>query len=314
MKVQMKLIEERGLFMNTEAASNSMTPTIPGPDPDTRKPKSELPAGSCDCHAHIFGPQSKYPYYGKRRYTPPDALLEDYLKMLRTLGVQRAVLIQPTAYMTDNSRLLDAMRETNFSLRGIAVVDETIADKELEEMHAAGVRGLRVNLLRSKLRFGNDVPTDVIMKSARRIAHYGWHLQFRISPADFVNLEPLLEKLPVDIVIDHIGNVPVSEGVSGESFQVILKLVKTGRCWVKLSGPMRMSKQEFPYQDVFPFVHALVTAAPDQMLWATDWPHTTLPTKMPNDGDLCDLLFEWIPDPAVRKKVLVDNPARLYGF
>lgn len=295
--------------MSIETVGSYTTPTIPGPIPDTRKPELELPAGSCDCHAHIFGPQSKYPYDPKRRYTPPDAPIPAYLKMLRTLGVERAVLVQPTVYKTDNSRLLDAIRETSFPLRGIVVVSDTVTDRELEEMHATGVRGLRMNL-----RFGNDVPTDIIMQIARRIAHFGWHLQFRINPEDFINLEPMLEKLPVDIVIDHIGGVPVSEGISGKSFQIILKQVKTGRCWVKLSGPMRMSKQEFPYRDVVPFVRELVSAAPDRMIWASDWPHTTLTKKMPNDGDLCDLLGEWIPDTAVRKKVLVDNPARLYGF
>jgi 2-pyrone-4,6-dicarboxylate lactonase len=308
-KKEMKHVEERGLFMSTEAAANYVAPTIPGPDTDTRKPKVVLPPGSCDCHAHIFGPQNKYRYDPKRRYTPPDALIPDYLKMLHTLGVERAVLVQPSVYMTDNSRLLDALRETNFPLRGIAVVNDNVTDKELEEMHAAGVRGLRLNL-----RFENGAPTDVAPQLARRIAPLGWHLQFRINPEDFVNVEPMIEKLPVSIVIDHIGGVSVPEGLSGKSFQIILKLVKTGRCWVKLSGPMRMSNQEFPYRDVVPFVHALVEAAPDQMLWATDWPHTTITKKMPNDGDLCDLLGEWIPDPAVRTNVLVNNPAKVYGF
>lgn len=295
--------------MSSETAAQYAAPTIPGPDPDTRKPKLALPAGSCDCHAHICGPQSKYQYDPKRRYTPPDALIPSYLKMLRTLGVQRAVIVQPSVYMTDNSRLLDAIRETDFPLRGVAVVSEKVTDKELEDMHAIGVRGLRLNL-----RFENGAPADIAPKIARRIAPLGWHLQFRINPEDFVNVEPMLEQLPVGVVIDHIGGVPVREGIAGQSFQIILKLVKTGRCWVKLSGPMRMSNEEFPYRDVVPFVHALVTAAPDQMLWATDWPHTTITKKMPNDGDLCDLLEQWIPDPAVRMKVLVDNPAKVYGF
>ena len=295
--------------MNTDARTGYVSPTIPGPDPDTRKPKVIVPPGSCDCHAHIFGPQNEYPYDPKRRYTPPDALMPSYLKMLHTLGIERAVLVQPSVYMTDNSKLLDALRETNFPLRGIAVVNENVTDKELEEMHAAGVRGLRLNL-----RFENGMPSDIAPQLAKRIAPLGWHLQFRIDAHDFVNVESMIEKLPVNIVIDHIGAVSVKEGLSAQSFKIILKLLKTRRCWVKLSAPMRISNQEFPYEDVIPFVQALVAQAPDRMLWATDWPHTTITKKMPNDGDLCDLLEKWIPDPAVRMKVLVNNPAEIYGF
>lgn len=296
--------------MNTDKATTRAAPTIPGADPDTRKPRLALPAGSCDCHAHIFGPQGKYPYHPARPYTPPDALLPDYLKMLRTLGVDRAVVVQPSVYKTDNSKLLDTLRESDFPLRGIAVVDEAVTDAELEAMHAAGVRGLRLNL-----RTGNSgAPAEVAPRFARRVAPLGWHLQFRIKPEDFVGAEAMIEKLPVNVVIDHIGGVPVAEGLTGASFRTVLSLVRSGRCWVKLSAPMRISKQAFPHHDVLPFVHALVDAAPDQLLWGTDWPHTTLPGKMPNDGDLCDLLAEWIPDAATRKKVLVDNPAKMYGF
>lgn len=295
--------------MTTPAAEQYARPTIPGPDPDTRRPKIKLPPGACDCHAHIFGPQARYRYDPKRRYTPPDAPISDYLRMLRTLGIERAVLVQPSVYMTDNSALLDALRETDFPLRGVAVVTDNVTDRELQAMHALGVRGLRLNL-----RFEAGVPPETAPRLAARIAPLGWHLQFRINPGDFVNVEPMLERLPVDIVIDHMGQVPVAEGVSGRSFQIILKLVRSGRCWVKLSAPMRMSQQEFPYADVVSFAWALVAAAPERMVWATDWPHTTITKKMPNDGDLCDLLADWIPDPAARKKVLVDNPAKLYGF
>ncbi len=285
-------------------------PTVAGPVADTRKPHLTLPPGSCDTHAHVFGPEDKYPYDPNRRYTPPDALLADYLKMLRALGVERAVLVQPSGYMTDNSRLIDALREqTAFPLRGIAVVNNSVSDDVLRDMHDAGVRGLRVNL-----RVSNGASADMAPQLARRIAPLGWHLQVRVDPKDFASARSLIEALPVDVVIDHIGGVPVKDGIAGPDFRMLLDLVGSGRCWVKLSAPMRMSEEALPYSDVTPFVRKLVEAAPDHMLWATDWPHTGVGGTMPNDGDLCDLLSDWIPDAGTRQRILVDNPARLYGF
>lgn len=284
-------------------------PTIPGPLRTTRVPNLQLPAGSCDCHAHLFGPQRRYPYHPDRRYTPPDALLEDYVAMLRTLGVERGVLVQPSVYMTDNRLILDTLAREAFSLRAVAVVDATVSDAELRLMDKLGVRGLRLNL-----RHSNGVPADIAPRLAARIASLGWHLQFRIDSRDFVVVEPWLATLPVDVVVDHIGQVPVAEGVNGPAFAALRRLLDTGRCWVKLSAPMRMSDGEYPYADVLPFVQALVRAAPERLLWATDWPHTTLTKRMPNDGDLVDLLADWLPTSALRQQVLVDNPARLYGF
>ena len=290
--------------------SNIVTvPTIPGPIADTRKPRFALPRGSCDCHAHLFGPQAKYAYAANRRYTPPDATADDYVRMLRTLGVDRAVLVQPSVYMTDNAVILDALAQMDFPLRAVAVVNDSVTDAELARMHKLGVRGLRVNL-----RNANGAPADIAPQLAARIAPLGWHLQFRINAEDFVEIGSMLRALLVDFVIDHIGQVPVADGVNGAAFRAILELTRGGRCWVKLSAPMRMSALEYPYADVTPFVHALVAAAPERMVWASDWPHTTLTKAMPNDGDLVDLLPAWIPAAAARQKILVDNPARLYGF
>ena len=286
-----------------------VAPTIPGPIAATRKPQVQMPRGACDCHAHLFGPQSKYAYAADRRYTPPDATADDYISMLQLIGVERAVLVQPSVYMTDNAVILDALAENKFPFRAVAVVNDGVTDAELARMHALGVRGLRLNL-----RNANGVPGDLAPRIAARIAKYGWHLQFRINAEDFVSIGPMLRALPVDFVIDHMGQVPVADGVNGAAFSEILELAQGGRCWVKLSAPMRMSARDYPYPDVTPFVHALVAANPDRMLWASDWPHTTLTCAMPNDGDLVDLLPSWIPDAAVRQKILVDNAARLYGF
>jgi 2-pyrone-4,6-dicarboxylate lactonase len=284
-------------------------PTIPGPIRNTVQPRFKLPPGSCDCHAHIFGPQNRYAYDPKRRYTPPDALITDYVRMLTILGVERGVLVQPSVYMTDNTALLDGLAESPISMRGIAVVGADVTDTELERMHKVGVRGLRLNL-----RFDNGVGADIAPALARRIAPLGWHLQFRIMSENYASVLRMLDELAVDIVVDHIGQVPVEQGTGGKEFQALLGLVRTGRVWVKLSAPMRMSQQELPYSDVTPFVRELVATAPAQMLWATDWPHTTIISRMPNDGALADLLLDWIPDEATRCRVLVDNPAKRYGF
>lgn len=290
-------------------AATYTKPTIPGPISGTVEPQFKMPAGACDCHAHIFGPQSRYAYDPKRRYTPPDASITDYVRMLTVLGVERGVLVQPSVYKTDNTALIDGLVESPLPMRGIAVVGPDVTDKELERMHAAGVRGLRLNL-----RHDNGVGADSAPALARRIAPLGWHLQFRIMSENYDSVLRSLDDLAVDIVVDHIGQVPIDDGVGGKDFQALLKLVRTGRVWVKLSAPMRMSKLELPYADVTPFVRELVAAAPGQMLWATDWPHTTISTHMPNDGALADLLMDWIPDEATRKQVLVDNPAKRYGF
>jgi 2-pyrone-4,6-dicarboxylate lactonase len=284
-------------------------PTIPGPIQHTTHPRFKFPPGSCDCHAHIFGPQSRYTYDPKRRYTPPDALITDYVRMLTILGVERAVLVQPSVYMTDNSALLDGLAESPIPMRGIAVVGTDVSDAELHRMHKLGVRGLRLNL-----RFDNGVGADIAPALARRIAPLGWHLQFRVMSENYDDVLRMLDDLAVDIVVDHIGQVPIEKGLAGKDFQALLGLVRTGRVWVKLSAPMRMSREELPYNDVVPFVRELVATAPGQMLWATDWPHTTITTQMPNDGAIADLLLDWIPDEATRRRVLVDNPARRYGF
>ena len=290
-------------------SNTRVAPTIPGPIAETRKPKFVMPRGACDCHAHLFGPQAKYAYAANRRYTPPDATADDYIKMLRAIGVDRAVLVQPSVYMTDNTVILDALAENKFPFRAVAVVNDEVSDAELARMHKLGVRGLRLNL-----RNSNGAAGDLAPRLAARIAPLGWHLQFRINAEDFTAIGPMLRALPCDFIIDHIGQVPIADGVNGEAFRAILNLTQGGRCWVKLSAPMRMSARDYPYADVTPLVHALVAAAPERMVWASDWPHTTLTCAMPNDGDLVDLLPEWIPDAATRQKILVGNPARLYGF
>ena len=284
-------------------------PTIPGPIAETTRPRLKLPPGSTDCHAHLFGPQTRYRYAAGRRYTPPDATLDDYIRMLTAIDGERAVLVQPSVYMTDNAAILDALAEKRLPLRAVVAVDDTVSDAELERMHALGVRGVRINM-----RNNNGARPEMAPRLAERIAPLGWHLQFHVEGRELSVALPMFEKLPVDVVLDHIVQVPVALGLDSAPFKAMLGFVKSGRCWIKLSAPMRMSQQEYPYADVTPYVHALVDAAPDRMVWATDWPHTTLTKRMPNDGDLVDLLSDWLPGAQTREKVLVANPARLYGF
>lgn len=284
-------------------------PTIPGPAPDTVPPRFLFPPGACDCHAHIFGPQSRYAYDPKRRYTPPDALISDYVRMLRVLGVERAVLVQPSVYMTDNSALIDGLAEAAIPVRGVVAVAQNITDVELERMHARGVRGVRFNL-----RVENGTDAGDLPGLAKRIVPLGWHLEMRVTSDNYPLVLRILDQIPVDIVVDHIGQIKVGEGLQGNDFQALLALVRTGRIWVKLSAPMRVSQQSMPYADVTPFVRELAATGPERMLWASDWPHTGITGAMPNDGELANLLMDWIPDKEVRKRVLVDNPACCYGF
>lgn len=275
---------------------------------DTRRPVFRLPALSCDCHAHVFGPQRLFPYHPGRKYTPPEAPLGHYLSMLRAIGAERGVLVQPTVYKKDNSAMLAALQSGGeIALRGIAVTGADISEHELQALHQAGVRGLRLNV-----RDGAGL--DGAARLAAKIKSFGWHIDLRVSDEHLSELAQRLQTLSVDIVIAHFGQPDVTAGVGGTAFMSLLKMLGSGRCWIKLSAPMRSSVTAFPYDDVLPMIQMLVSENPDRLLWGTDWPHTRIKGDMPNDGDLCDLLPEWIPGAADRERILVRNPAVLYGF
>lgn len=286
-------------------------PTLPGPDPHTRQPTLKFPAGSCDCHAHVFGPQTRFPYLEHAAYIPPDATPEQYARMLRTIGCDRAVLVQPSVYGTDNSCMIAALRSGVFAFRGVAVVEENISDADLEDMDDAGVRGVRINL-------ASATPGLTLAQAPRlavRLKELGWHLQFFMDLRKLPDAEEKLGSLKIDIVIDHFGRVRADDGTTAPAFQTLLRLLRRDNVWAKLIGPYFLSDQTPRFPDVTPFAHAVVQRAPERVVWGTDWPHPAAHGKlMPNDGVLADLVSEWIPDEAQRKKVLVDNPARLYGF
>jgi 2-pyrone-4,6-dicarboxylate lactonase len=290
-------------------------PVCAPPDPRPRAPRFRFPPLACDCHAHICGPQDLHRFIPERIYSPPDALLPDYGHLLRTLGCTRAVLVQPSFYGTDNSAMLAAMTAAGPAFRGVAVLADATTDREIEALHAAGVRGARLNIV--DVREGKGVlPMERIARLADRIKPFGWHIEFLMHVDEFPELERMLMPLPVTLVFGHLGYVAAEKGTTTPGFQALLRLLRGGRAFVKLTGAYRISAQHPSFADTRPFAHALLAAAPDRVLWGTDWPHVmrrwTMP--MPNDGDLADLLLDWIPDEALRNRVLVDNPAALYGW
>jgi predicted TIM-barrel fold metal-dependent hydrolase len=290
-------------------------PLCAAPDRQPRPPHLPFPARACDCHAHIFGPAARYPYVAERIYTPPDSTRADYLALLDVLGVERAVLVQPSVYGTDNSAMLAALGAIGPGVRAVAVADLDVPTRELEAWHRAGVRGLRFNLV-DRRDARNVIPVDVLRAVAARIAPFGWHLELLVNLDEAADIAALLAALPVPVVLGHLGypRGGARTWMQTPAFADLLRLLAAGSCWIKLTGPYRISAFELPYEDVDDLARKLVETAPQRMLWGSDWPHAMMKKKMPNDGDLADLLERWVPHAATRARILVDNPAELYGF
>ena len=281
-----------------------------GPDRNPRRPRFVPPRGATDTHAHVFGPAETYPFTPDRSYTPPTASFDEYMALLETLGLDRGVIVQPSVYGTENRATLDALQTEPDRLRGVAVVDADVPDAELERMHGLGVRGVRLNLL-----YRGGVGWEAAERLARRIEPLGWHLQFLIDISAVEGLAAKLAALPVPVVVDHMGHMNAAKGADHPAFRELLALLGDGRTWVKLSGAYRVSAEEkLPFDDVRPLARALVSARPDRMVFGTDWPHPAVTRPMPNDGDLLDLLADWVPDEGTRERILRDNPAELYDF
>jgi len=301
--------------VSAQSAAGAEALECAGPDRNPRTPRIKFPHRACDTHAHIMGPKARYAYSPARVYTPPDCLLPDYLKMLATLGVERAVLVQPSIYGTDNTVMLEAMKAAGNRFRGVAVVSEGVSEAELRRLDAAGVRGVRVNIVDVKDRKPGTLPMDSLKALARRVAPLGWHMEFLMHADEFPDLDRAFADFPVDIVLGHLGYMKTDKGLGNAGYRALIKLMKAGRAWVKLTGPSRITTTGgLPYADVLPYAHALLDTNPERVIWGTDWPHVIIKTPMPNDGDLADLLSDWIPGARLREQVLVKNPERLYGF
>tara|TARA_R110002167_G_scaffold204404_2_gene408469 strand:+ start:2312 stop:3187 length:876 start_codon:yes stop_codon:yes gene_type:complete len=279
-------------------------------DRNVQKPGFEVPAKACDTHAHVFGPQHLYGYTSNRTYTPPNALLSEYLALHHSLCIERGVLVQPSVYGTDNQAMTDALEQLEGRYRGVAVVDSDVDEQELQRLHQVGVRALRVNLL-----FKGGICFAEVEKIASRIKPLGWHIELLIDVSEFDGLYERLSSLPVDVVIDHMGHMSTERGIGNSGFQALMNLLETGRCWVKLSGAYRITiETETPYEDVLLIARTLIEKAPERMVWGSDWPHPFVQITMPKDGALLDMLADWVPDSELRRKILVTNPAQLYDF
>ena len=284
-----------------------------------------MPAGACDCHTHIHGDPQRFPFYSGRVYTPETALPEEMTTLHAALKVQRVVIVTPSVYGTDNSATLYGMRARGADARGVAVIDESTPERALDEMHRAGVRGIRLNLATSGI---NDpaVGRQRLQDAIARVSRRNWHVQINTNLAMIAAIKDVAAGASVPIVFDHFGGAQAQLGVEQPGFADLIELVRSGRAYVKISGAYRSSTSAPDFADVVPLARALIAANPDRIVWGTDWPHpnsVTTPGRSPtevtpllqiDDGRLLNQLPVWAPDPMIRKKILVDNPVRLYAF
>lgn len=286
--------------------------TIPPPHPAPHAPTAfDPPTGACDAHCHIFGPAARFPFAADRSYTPPDAGIDDFERLQSRLGLSRAVFVQASCHGTDNRAMVDALRRGAGRYAGVAMIDESFGDGDLAELHEVGVRATRFNFV---AHLGGAPEPDRFWRIVDRVAPLGWHVVLHFDAVDLPAYAAMLERMPCPYVIDHLARVDAAAGVDQPPFRALIDLLADDRCWVKVSGAERLTVGGTPpYDDVVPFARAVIAAAPDRVLWGTDWPHPNV-RHMPDDGDLVDLLADFAPDVATRHRILVDNPERLYDF
>jgi len=283
------------------------------PDPNPKKPKFTPPPNTCDTHCHLFGPPQVFPYSERRRYTPPAAPFEHYMMMLDVLGVDRGIVVQPNVHDTDNRVSIDAIARSNGRLRGVGRIDDDTTDQELEAMHEGGIRGIRFEFVEGR-RGSTNIP--LFERMIERVRPLGWHIELHVDPNVLVQHADWFRGLDLISVVDHFARIQTADGIDQPGFQLLLELMERPNYWVKISGADQRTKAPYPYADVVPFAHALIAKAPDRVLWGTNWPHSNMFSygRTPNDGLLVDLMLDFAPDESIRKRILVDNPARLFGF
>ncbi|WP_137181153.1 amidohydrolase [Roseomonas sp. AR75] len=284
-------------------------PTCKGPDPDTKTPRYRPPPGACDTHCHIFGPGDVFPYAPDRAYTPPDNGYENLVRLHRILGISRAVIVHASCHGSDMTVTLDGIARSGGTMRGVAVVDPGVTDAELARLHAGGIRGVRFNFVK---HLGGMPDMAFFQRVLAQVEPMGWHVVLHLDAQDIVPLAPVISAIRIPFVIDHMARVKAKDGVDQPAFAQLRTLMQNPLAWVKICGAERISSTGAPFRDALPFIRTLAGDAPDRLLWGTDWPHPNISGDMPNDGDLVDLLAEAIADEALRQKVLVDNPTRLY--
>ena len=282
------------------------------------KPRFKLPAGAVDAHCHVFGPGNVFPYAPERKYTPCDASKEQLFALRDHLGFDKNVIVQATCHGSDNRALVDALKASNGKAKGVATVNRNVTDAELQEMHAAGVRGTRFNFVK---RLADFTPREVLLEIANRIAPLGWHVVIYFEAVDLPVLYDFFTALPTTVVVDHMGRPDVTKPVDGPEFELFVKMMREySNIWSKVScperlsvsGPKALNGEQHAYADVVPFAKRLVEEFPDRVLWGTDWPHPNLKDHMPDDGLLVDFIPQIATTPELQQKLLVDNPTRLY--
>ena len=273
-------------------------------------PKLQAPAGTCDTHMHIYGPEETYPLAGTGAAVVPGATVDAYRAVQQRLGLERTVIVQAAAYGTDNRCTLDAIAAIGEAARGVAVVDTGVDDAELERLTGLGVRGARLFMVS-----GGVLSWDDLGELLSRVNEFGWHGQLQMHGRELTERLAEIRSWPGNLVIDHVGRFEEPIGTDHPAFKALMSLVEGGRCWVKLSGVYLSSGLGHPaYEDVGILARALAEAAPERMLWASDWPHPSEAIDPPDDAMLLDVLLHWFDDEALRQRILVDNPAQLYGF
>jgi 2-pyrone-4,6-dicarboxylate lactonase len=279
--------------------------------PAPSRPTFNLPAGAVDAHCHVFGPGGRFPYAPERKYTPCDASAGQLFALRDLLGFERNVIVQATCHGADNRAMVDALERSEGRARGIATVRADVTDEELRKLHEAGVRGVRFNFVK---RLVDSAPRDVLTSIARRIVPLGWHVVIYFESADLPELYEFLASLPTGIVVDHMGRPDVTRPVDGPEFALFLRLMcEHPNIWCKVTCPERLSRTGPPaYDDVVPFARRVVESFPDRVLWGTDWPHPNLKGHMPDDGRLVDFIPRIASTADRQRKLLVDNPRRLY--
>jgi predicted TIM-barrel fold metal-dependent hydrolase len=273
-----------------------------------RKPRFKLPPAACDAHCHVFGPGAIFPYAPNRRYTPEDAPKEALAALHAHLGLSRTVIVQASCHGTDNAAMMDAIAWKPETTRGVAIIDDTFDDKKLEALNAGGVRGARFNFVK---HLGGAPDMDMFNRCIPRIAALGWHVVLHLDAPDIAELSPMIRTLPLPFVVDHMGRVDAKLGPEQPAFKALLELAKLDGCWIKVSGAERISAP--PFSDAVPIAARILAAIPDKVLWGTDFPHPNLKIEV-DEADLVDLVPAYAGTEVAQRKLLVDNPARLYGF
>ncbi|MDV6249839.1 amidohydrolase family protein [Vibrio sp. EA2] len=278
--------------------------------PNPSKPEFKVPEGAVDSHCHVFGPASKFPYSPKRKYTPCDASKEQLFALRDYLGFSRNVIVQASCHGTDNAALVDALNTAGDLARGIAFVDETVTDEELQLMDKAGVRGVRFNFVK---RLVDTVPKETLKQIAEKIRPLGWHVVVYFEAQDIDEVAPFLNELDMTVVIDHMGRPDVSKGVYSEEFEKFINMMESNpNIWTKVSCPERLTLTPPDYSDVVPFARELVERFPERVLWGTDWPHPNMKSHTPDDGHLVDVIPKIAPSEELQQALLVTNPMKLY--